>query len=131
MKLSNWAGNIIEGKVWGNTVPLLQSSCIEIHKIMVDAGGYCSKHTHQSKVNAFYVIEGRLEIHRWKSYDLVDVTVLHSGDMSIVPAGEPHMFKAITPVEALEIYWAELDHDDIQRDTVGGCDKTPRLENSC
>lgn len=127
--MSALSGNIVEGKVWGQTTPLLQSSCIEVHRILVNSGGYCSKHSHQSKVNAFYVIEGQLEIHRWKSYDLVDVTQLAPGDMSVVPAGEPHMFKAITQVVALEIYWAELDHDDIQRDTVGGCDKTPRLEN--
>jgi len=95
--------SVIEGKIWGNTEPLLQSPAIEIHKI-----------------NAFYVIHGELEIQRWKDYGLCDSTMLKAGDLSIVPAGEQHRFKAHKYTEALEIYWAELDHNDIQRENVGG-----------
>ena len=112
--------NIIEGKVWGTTAPLLQSPAIEIHRIRVNKNGYCSQHKHQSKINAFYVIRGELEIKRWKDYGLCDSTHLFAGNMSIVPAGEMHMFVAHRETEALEIYWAELNHDAIQRENVGG-----------
>jgi quercetin dioxygenase-like cupin family protein len=112
--------SVIEGKIWGNTEPLLQSPAIEIHRIKVKEGGYCSQHAHQSKINAFYVIHGELEIQRWKDYGLCDSTMLKAGDLSIVPAGEQHRFKAHKYTEALEIYWAELDHNDIQRENVGG-----------
>ena len=110
----------IEGNIWCRTEPLLQSAAIEIHRIKVDLGGYCSQHKHQSKINAFYVITGELEIKRWKDYGLCDSTHLFSGDMSIVPAGEMHMFMAHQETEALEIYWTELNHNDIQRENVGG-----------
>tara|TARA_R110000744_G_C19141135_1_gene538253 strand:+ start:300 stop:668 length:369 start_codon:yes stop_codon:yes gene_type:complete len=112
--------SIIEGKVWGSTEPMLQSPAIEIHRIVVNAGAYCSQHKHQSKINAFYVIKGELEIKRWKDYGLCDSTFLFPGDMSIVPPGEAHMFKAHQDTEALEIYWSELNHNDIQRQLVGG-----------
>jgi quercetin dioxygenase-like cupin family protein len=114
--------SIIEGKVWGTTIPLIQRPQLEVHSIFINTGGYCSKHRHQSKINAFYVEEGELEIHRWKDYDLVDVTVLYTEDVSIVPAGEYHMFKARRDTKALEIYWSELSLNDIQREIVGGVD---------
>jgi len=126
--------SIIEGKVWGTTEPILQNSAIEIHRIVVKAGAYCSQHKHQSKINAFYVIKGELEIKRWKDYGLCDSTYLVDGEMSIVPPGEEHMFKAHQDTEALEIYWSELNHNDIQRQSVGGdpntlTDDTDRLES--
>ena len=111
---------IKEGKVWGQTIPLLQSTGVEIHRINIELGGYCSKHAHQSKFNAFYVISGELEIKRWKEYKLIDSTWLNGGDLSIVPAGEYHQFMAHQETEALEIYWTELSHNDIIRENVGG-----------
>jgi len=115
--------SIVEGKVWGTTIPLIQRPQIELHSIFINAGGYCSKHCHQSKINAFYVEDGELEIHRWKDdYDLVDITVLYPEDVAIVPAGEFHMFKARRDTKALEIYWAALSLNDITRDVIGGVD---------
>jgi len=110
----------IEGKIWGTTFPLIKTSSIEVHRIHVNEGGYCSKHLHQSKINAFYILKGILEIKRWKDYDLVDITKLGPNQLSVVPAGEYHMFKALTFVDALEIYWTELNHNDIVRKIVGG-----------
>tara|TARA_R100000988_G_C3856999_1_gene97524 strand:+ start:64 stop:465 length:402 start_codon:yes stop_codon:yes gene_type:complete len=129
--------SVIEGKVWGNTEPIHQAPAVEVHRIKVDPDGYCSQHKHQSKINMFYVISGGLEIQRWKDYGLCDSTYLYAGDTSIVPAGEMHKFIAQPPLdkkcttcngtgkapeqtEALEIYWAELNHHDIIRENVGG-----------
>jgi quercetin dioxygenase-like cupin family protein len=112
--------SVIEGKVWGSTEPILQSPAVEIHRITVEKDGYCSQHKHQSKINMFYVISGWLEIQRWKDYGLCDSTHLHAGETSIVPAGEMHKFIAHRNTEALEIYWAELNHHDIIRENVGG-----------
>jgi mannose-6-phosphate isomerase-like protein (cupin superfamily) len=50
----------------------------------------------------------------------VDSTWLNAGDLSIVPAGEYHQFMAHQETEALEIYWTELNHNDIMRENVGG-----------
>ena len=130
--------SVTEGKVWGETRPLLKTPAIEIHKIKVNKGGYCSKHVHQSKINAFYILEGILKISRWKNYvhevskivrpgydtsPMVDVTILLENDICVVPPGEAHMFMGVVDTTALEIYWTELDHNDIVRDTIGGCDE--------
>jgi len=72
------------------------------------------------KDKCFLCEDGELEIHRWKDYDLVDVTVLYAEDVAIVPAGEYHMFKARRDTKALEVYWSELSLNDIERDVVGG-----------
>jgi|TARA_R110002020_G_scaffold59967_3_gene162998 mannose-6-phosphate isomerase-like protein (cupin superfamily) len=112
---------MIEGKVWGTTEPLIVNSSLEIHRIKIVKGGYCSLHKHQSKCNAFYVISGKLIIERHKKdYKLVDKTTLKGGEFTIVPAGEPHKFESIEKTEALEIYWCELNHNDIIRQDVGG-----------
>ena len=85
--------SVIEGKVWGSTEPILQSPAVEIH---------------------------RINVKKWKDYGLCDSTHLHAGETSIVPAGEMHKFIAHRNTEALEIYWAELNHNDIIRENVGG-----------
>ena len=118
-----------DGKVWGITRPLIQTGAIEIHRITVEEGGFCSKHRHQSKQNAFYVLSGKLEISRWKK-GITDRTILHQNEMCVVPAGEYHLFRAAEKSEVLEIYWSELNHEDIERATVGGRTRHPDLFES-
>ena len=112
---------MIEGKVWGTTEPLIVNSSLEVHRITVMKGGYCSLHKHQSKYNAFYVMTGKLIIERHKKdYDLKDITRLESNEFTIVPPGEYHKFEAVYVTTALEMYWSELNHNDIIRNGVGG-----------
>ena len=33
--------------------------------------------------------------------------------------GKYHQFEAVTDCVAFELYWAEFDHEDIERETVG------------
>ena len=33
--------------------------------------------------------------------------------------GEYHQFEAVEDTVAFELYWAEFDHEDIERETVG------------
>ena len=108
------------GKVWGVTQMLEANPMLELHRIEIDAGGVCSRHRHQFKWNGFFVESGRLLIRAWKNdYDLVDETQLGPGDYTRIPPGEYHQFEALEPTVAFEIYWAQLDHGDIQRDTQG------------
>lgn len=108
------------GKCWGTTRAIFGRNNVEVHVIGVNAGGKCSKHRHQHKANAFYVLEGRLAIDVWKrAYDLVDRTVLEAGEYMEVGPGEFHRFEALTDVTALEVYYVTLDPDDIERETVG------------
>jgi mannose-6-phosphate isomerase-like protein (cupin superfamily) len=108
------------GKVWGQTELLEANGVLEFHRIEAVAGGVCSKHKHKFKWNGFFVEQGELIIRVWKNnYDLVDETVLKAGDYTKVAPGEYHQFEAVTDCVAFELYWAEFDHDDISRETVG------------
>ena len=48
-----------------------------------------------------------------------DETILEAGQYTKVAPGEYHQFEAIEDCVAFELYWAEFDHDDIARETVG------------
>ena len=81
-------------KKYGKTANIFSNPNFEVHRIEVNKGGYCSKHKHKYKFNAFYVESGELEIIIYKNdYDLVDTTVLKAGDMTIAKPGEYHSFK--------------------------------------
>lgn len=112
---------MIAGKAWGSTTMVAAKSAFEMHRITVKPGGFCSKHRHAAKFNGFYVLSGELKIRVWKNdYDLVDETVLRSGDYTECRPGEYHQFEALSDVEALELYWCELKAGDIERESVGG-----------
>lgn len=111
----------IQGKVWGQTQAIFQKPNFEIHRIEIEAGGYCSTHKHNNKFNAFYMESGELKILiEQQDYDLVDETVIKAGELSIVKPGLYHSFEAVTDCVCYEIYWTELNHNDIERRTVGG-----------
>lgn len=110
----------IAGKVWGSTQTICQKPLFEFHRIEITAGGTCSMHKHEQKFNAFFVESGTLKIEvRKNSYDLTDITILNAGDYHEVPPGEFHRFIAETNVVAFELYWSELNHDDIVREDHG------------
>ena len=108
------------GKIWGSTELIHANGVLEFHRIDFKAGGVCSKHKHQFKWNGFYVVSGRMKIRVWqKDYDLIDETILGPGDFTRVKPGLMHSFEGIEDGVAFELYWAEFNHDDIQRETVG------------
>lgn len=113
------------GKVWGQTELLLSNPTFEIHRIETKKGGFCSKHKHVHRYNAFYVESGTMEIHVWKNdYDLVDITTLNAGEICTVPPGEYHKFVSVTDCICFEIYYlTSIEESDIIRETIGGTEK--------
>jgi len=108
------------GKIWGQTELIHANGMLEFHRIDFKAGGVCSKHKHQFKWNGFYVVSGKMKIRVWqKDYDLIDETILGPGDFTRVKPGLMHSFEGMEDGVAFELYWAEFNHDDIQRETVG------------
>ena len=108
------------GKIWGQTELIHANGVLEFHRIDFKAGGVCSKHKHQFKWNGFYVVDGRMKIRVWQQdYDLIDETILGPGDFTRVKPGLMHSFEGLEDGIAFELYWAEFNHDDIQRETVG------------
>ncbi len=116
--------SMIEGKVWGTTQNIFSNNSFEFHRIEFKKDSECSKHKHLYKWNGFFVERGRLLIRVWKnSYDLIDQTILRAGEFTKVKPGEYHQFKGLDDGVAFEIYWAEFNHEDIERESVG---KGPR-----
>jgi mannose-6-phosphate isomerase-like protein (cupin superfamily) len=111
---------MIAGKVWGQTELLEANGVLEFHRIEVKKGGVCSKHRHRHKWNGFFVERGALMIRVWKKdYALVDETVIRAGQYTKIAPGEYHQFEALEYTVAFELYWAEFNHDDIEREDSG------------
>lgn len=54
-----------------------------------------------------------------KDYDLVDETILYSGDYTKIKPGLYHQFECLESGVAFELYWSEFSHNDIKRETHG------------
>ena len=108
------------GKIWGQTELIHANGVLEFHRIEFKEGYKCSEHEHAHKWNGFYVESGKLLIRVWqKDYDLVDETTLYAGDYTKVKPGIYHQFECLEGGIAFELYWAEFNHQDIKRETVG------------
>ena len=110
------------GKIWGNTELVHANGVLEFHRIQYRAGYKCSEHYHKHKWNGFFVESGKMIVRVWQTADqegLVDETVLSAGDFTQVKPGLVHQFEGIEDGVAFELYWAEFNHNDIERRTVG------------
>lgn len=110
------------GKIWGNTELVHANGVLEFHRIQYRAGYKCSEHYHKHKWNGFFVESGKMIVRVWQTADqagLVDETVLGPGDFTQVKPGLIHQFEGLEDGVAFELYWAEFNHNDIERRTVG------------
>ena len=115
----------IAGKVWGTTELVEANGALEFHRIEMNKGGVCSKHLHEFKWNGFFCESGRLLIRVWQNdYDLVDETILEAGQYTKVKPGLYHQFECLEDGVAFELYWAEFNHNDIKRESVGYSDSS-------
>lgn len=113
-------GRMIQGKTWGTTEEIFSTPDLSIHDLRIRAGGFCSEHRHRAKNNWFFVFDGHLEVTTWQQSGQADLTIVGPGQSTTVPAGTWHRFKALTDTRAIELYWTELDPEDIERRTEGG-----------
>ena len=110
------------GKIWGNTEMVHKNGVLEFHRIEFKAGFKCSEHEHKYKFNGFFIESGQMLIRVWQDNDqdgLIDETILNPGDFTVVKPGMVHQFEGIEEGVAFELYWAEFDHGDIVRRTIG------------
>jgi hypothetical protein len=72
------------------------------------------------------IIKANIKISEWKSLSdeqaelIEDTTILTDGMSHSVAPNDVHMFEALEDTHALEIYWSELESEDIERLTHGG-----------
>ena len=97
--------SIKAGKIWGST-ELIHAN---------------SEHEHEFKWNGFFVESGKMIVRVWQEDQegLVDETILEAGDFTQVKPGKIHQFEGVEDGVAFELYWAEFNHNDIVRRTVG------------
>ena len=108
------------GKIWGQTELIHANGVLEFHRIEYKKDVACSKHKHEFKWNGFFVESGKMMVKVWqKDYDLVDETILNPGDIMRVKPGYFHQFIGFEDGVAFELYWAEFDHNDIKRESIG------------
>ena len=111
----------VQGKVWGKTQDIFKNCNFELHRIEIKKGAYCSTHQHEHKFNAFYIEKGKLKLTVYETdYDLVDETIVSKGELTTAKPGTYHKFEALEDTICYEIYWVELNHNDIKRKDVGG-----------
>jgi len=114
---------IKQSKIWGETAKIFSNHNIEIHRLNIDKGGYCSEHHHEFKYNLFFVESGEIEVTIFQDNGIKETTVLKDSDQSTVPPKLIHKFKANKDSIVYEIYWVDLEENDIKRRTVGGNEK--------
>lgn len=108
------------GKIWGFSQLLFNKNNVEIHRITIQKNTRCSKHKHEHKHNIFFVESGKILVKEWKNeYNLIDETILQNGEMCSIKPGNFHEFHGLENSIVYEIYYIELDSDDIIRENVG------------
>ena len=108
------------GKIWGKTELIHANGVLEFHRIEYKKDVACSKHRHKYKWNGFYVESGKMMVRVWqqgKQEGLIDETILNAGDFTRVKPGLFHEFIGLEDGVAFELYWAEFDHNDIERES--------------
>ena len=108
------------GKIWGETKMIHKNGVLEFHRIEFKSGYKCSEHEHKFKWNGFYVESGKMLIRVWQDdQGLIDETILEAGDFTMVKPSKFHQFEGLEDGVAFELYWAEFNHDDINRRISG------------
>jgi|TARA_B100000900_G_C20542324_1_gene701023 mannose-6-phosphate isomerase-like protein (cupin superfamily) len=108
------------GKIWGKTEMIHKNGVLEFHRIEYNKGFKCSEHEHKFKWNGFFVESGKMLVRVWQDdQGLVDETILEAGDFTMVKPGKFHQFEGLEDGVAFELYWAEFNHDDINRRSSG------------
>jgi quercetin dioxygenase-like cupin family protein len=109
-----------DGKIWGETSEIFKKNNVSIHRILIKKDHFCSKHKHDYKYNIFYIESGKIKIQHWQTdYDLMDETIISTGESCSIPPKHYHKFIALEDTIAYEIYYVELFDNDISRIDCG------------
>jgi quercetin dioxygenase-like cupin family protein len=106
---------MIVEKAWGSTESLFDNSSTEVHIASVYEKGFTSKHYHKHKYNLLYIIHGSLLLKIWDDFDAEHSHTLTTGKKFIVNPGILHQFIALEQTHIIEIYFTDIDKNDIIR----------------
>ena len=106
---------------WGSYVRLCLNDRIELRRLSILAGGFCSQHWHDTKSNLFIVESGALRVKLLESQTEV---LLGPGEAVTVASGLLHQFAADADSVVYELAIAKagemMDVDEIHRLTESG-----------
>ena len=109
-------GNIF--KVWGKRHRILLTDTVEIDYLELKANTFCSRHSHNHKINLFHVLKGKVRID--SEFGKV---ILREGQAFKVSPPLKHRFVALEDSEMIECAFVEkgtIDAKDINREIQGG-----------
>lgn len=124
-------------KIWGSSQVCYCDEQVEVVRIVVLPGGYCSRHLHRRKSNEFIVTRGSLSVFRHRSGEnasdglpAMEIEELSAGnhDRTRVAPGVEHRFRSLEGAIAYEVYTAipgeviGSGEADIERFDEGGRD---------
>lgn len=102
-------------KLWGDTELLFKNAITEIYRANINKNKYSSKHYHKNKYNLFYIENGILLVKVWHNTSNYTEHILRAGDRLCVQPEIWHQFLAIEQSAILEIYFTEINNNDIVR----------------
>ena len=105
-------------KVWGIRNRILLTSKTEIDLLTVKKDCFCSTHSHLTKINKFYVVDGCFEIET-----PFGTKILNTGESFTVEPPMVHRFKALEDSVVIELAYVIdgiIDEKDINRIKQGG-----------
>jgi mannose-6-phosphate isomerase-like protein (cupin superfamily) len=112
-----------EHKPWGLSELLIREPTLEVHRLTIQAGGYCSIHFHCHKLQYLFVVSGRLRLRTFTATGrLSEERECATGDCVICDLDIRHQFEAVTDCLVYEVYQSEslLDPLDIVRLSESG-----------
>ena len=112
-------------KPWGSWKLLFIDDVYELRLLHLKAGGFCSRHYHETKCNVFHVVSGSIRVKTYGASEpgedgllLVRILTRGSGPYHI-PAGTQHRFEVIQDAIAYESSMARtgetIDINEIHR----------------
>jgi mannose-6-phosphate isomerase-like protein (cupin superfamily) len=103
-------------KTWGEKWNIFQNDLCEVSVLYLESNQRCSWHTHSSKFNTFFVVEGKVFI---KVED--GIAKVAKGQIFTTYPGEMHEFQTHREnAKIIEIMWVKYDSEDIHREDIGG-----------
>ena len=105
-------------KVWGKKIRLLEDEKNEVDLLYLKENSFCSSHTHENKINRFYLITGKVKIETE-----LGSTILSPNEIWTVYPKIKHRFVVLEPsilIEMAYVYKGRINPDDIIRESQGG-----------
>ena len=106
-------------KIWGENKEIFVNDTISINILDILKSTVCSRHSHKSKFNLFYVLSGSLEIDIFYNDCQPHIIKLLPGESFLVEPNVIHRFRGVENSKVIEIMFVKYSAEDIVRLDVG------------